>query len=230
MTQTVATQHIAAKDIEAIFGRLEAAYAGEVWHWMPDYVEGPMDVVAAAILVQHTNWRNAERGLESLRAAGALDPRTMLAMPEGALAELIRASGTPSIKARRLRALARTIENGGGLAAFLALPLDELRPRLLATHGVGAETADAIALYAAGRRVFVIDAYTTRLFHRLGLGPESGGYERWRAYFEHALPDADAAAFQRYHAWIVLHAKARCRVRPACDGCPLTGLCPRIGV
>jgi endonuclease-3 related protein len=101
-----------------------------------------------------------------------------------------------------------------------------MRPLLLTTHGVGPETADAIALYAAGHRAFVIDAYTRRLFRRLGLGPEGAdGYAAWQRYFEDGLTDDDAAAFQRYHGYIVLHCKARCRVTPACAACPLRGGC-----
>ncbi len=130
------------------------------------------------------------------------------------------------MKARRLRAVAETIERAGGIDVFLALPLEALRPLLLETHGIGAETADAIALYAAGHRAFVIDAYTRRLFGRLGLGPElRDGYAAWQRYFEDALPGADAAAFQRYHGYIVLHCKARCRATPLCGGCPLRGQC-----
>ncbi|MBI5289141.1 MAG: endonuclease [Chloroflexi bacterium] len=211
--------------ITVIFQRLGDAYEGDVWHWSPDYVRGSMDIIAGAILVQHTNWQNAERALESLRAAGALDPGAILALTDDALAGLIRVSGTPSVKARRLRSLAQTITDAGGLDAFLALPLEQLRPRLLATHGVGSETADAIALYAAGHRTFVIDAYTRRVFRRIGIAPDADAYEAWHAFFERALPDADATAFQQYHAWIVLHAKARCRTRPACDGCPLLDAC-----
>lgn len=197
---------------------------------MPDYVRGPADVIAGAVLVQHTNWRNAERALENLRDADALDPAAILAMDEEALAVLIRASGTPSIKARRLRALAQTIVDADGLDAFLGLPLERLRPLLLATHGIGPETADAIALYAAGRRTFVIDAYTRRVFRRIGVGPVCDRYEDWRSCFEAALPDASVEVFQRYHAWIVLHAKAVCRPLPLCGGCPLAAMCARIGL
>jgi endonuclease-3 related protein len=185
-----------------------------------------MDIIAGAILVQHTSWTNAERALDALRDAGALDAAVLASMHDDVLLPLIRVSGTPTIKARRLRAISATILDAGGLDALLALDAGELRERLLATHGVGPETADAIALYAANKRVFVIDAYTQRLFRRLGLGPQSTRYDAWRRYFEDALVGADAVTFQRYHAAIVLHGKARCRATPRCAGCPLLNVCP----
>jgi endonuclease-3 related protein len=186
-----------------------------------------MDIVAGAILVQHTTWTNAERALERLRDAGALDADTIATMPDERLAELVRVSGTPSVKARRLRALAESIIGAGGLEALFALPLRELRPRLLATHGVGHESADAILLYAAARPTFVIDAYTKRLFRRLGLAPAGEDYETWRAHFEEALPRDDAVSlYRRFHAYIVLHTKALCRPAPRCAVCPLLGACP----
>lgn len=204
---------------------LQDAYHNELWHWMPD-VARPVDVIAGAILVQHTTWTNAEHALESLRDAGALDTKTLASMPERAIATLVRVAGTPTVKAKRLHAIAETIERVGGIDAFLALPLEAMRPLLVATHGVGPETADAIALYAAGHRTFVIDAYTRRLSGRLGLGPDgAGGYTAWQRYFEDALADEDAAAFQRYHGYIVLHCKARCRPTPVCNGCPLRAEC-----
>jgi endonuclease-3 related protein len=204
---------------------LDATYGGEHWHWMPEVVRGPMDVIAGAILVQHTTWRTAERALESLRTAGALDVKALASMTEDEIAVLVRVAGTPSVKARRLRAMAMMIRDAGGLNAFLALPLDVMRPMLLATHGVGPETADAIALYAGGQRTFVVDAYTVRLFDRLGFGPAARTYDGWRRWFEDGLSTADGVLFQRYHAWIVLHSKERCRTRPICDGCPLLTQC-----
>jgi endonuclease-3 related protein len=205
---------------------LEAAYATQPWHWSPDHVHGPMDIIAGSILVQHTTWTNAERALERLRAACALDAPTILHMPDADLVELIRVSGTPQVKLRRLRAVAQTIEDAGGLEALFALADGELRARLLATHGIGPETADAIMLYGDGRRTFLIDAYTIRLFRRLGLGPDGGdAYAAWQRWFEDALPHADAAMFQRFHAHIVLHGKALCRVLPLCAACPFLADC-----
>jgi endonuclease-3 related protein len=211
--------------LREIYTRLDAAYGDQAWHWAPDYVAGPTDIIAGAILVQHTTWVNAARAVEALREADELDPASIIALPDERLIELIRVSGTPTVKAKRLRALAITIIDARGLDAFLALPLAEMRPLLLATHGVGPETADAIALYAAGHRTFVVDAYTRRLFGRLGIVPEGDAYEDWRAFFENALPGADATFFQCYHAWIVLHGKAICRPRPLCAACTLADVC-----
>ena len=44
-----------------------------------------------------------------------------------------------------------------------------LRRELLDVYGIGEETADSILLYAGGQPVFVIDAYTRRIFGRLEL-------------------------------------------------------------
>ncbi|HMC68538.1 MAG TPA: hypothetical protein VKJ07_05235, partial [Mycobacteriales bacterium] len=146
---------------------------------------------------------------------------------ERELASLVRVSGTPTIKARRLRALAATVERNGGLADWLSLPTAILRAELLATHGIGPETADAILLYAAGRRVFEVDTYTKRIFTRIGAGPgATASYDAWQRYFEDALGrDGDATMYQRYHGYIVLHGKHRCRTVPRCAGCPLLAVC-----
>jgi endonuclease-3 related protein len=216
----------AAAQIRAVLRSLERAYRDDVWHWMADRAR-PIDVIVGAILVQHTTWTNAERALEALRAAGALYAPTLASMPDAEVAALVRVSGTPSVKSRRLRAMAATVERAGGIAAFLALPLATMRPLLLATHGIGPETADAIALYAAGLRTFVIDAYTRRVFARLRLEPGGrAGYDAWQRFFEDALADHDAEAFQRYHGYIVLHAKTLCRATPRCAACPLLSRCP----
>ena len=96
---------------------------------------------------------------------------------------------------------------------------------MLALHGIGPETADSILLYALEKAVFVVDAYTRRIFSRLGLFDESLGYEAVRHYFEIRL-EPSVPLFQEFHALIVEHAKRHCRVTPQCNHCPLTGICP----
>jgi endonuclease-3 related protein len=114
---------------------------------------------------------------------------------------------------------------GGDLGSLLATPAIELRPLLLATHGIGPETADSIILYAAQQPVFVIDTYTRRTFFRLGLVPDSDTYDGWQRLFTRGLLP-DAQLFNEYHALIVRHGKDVCRKRPLCVRCPLVAICP----
>ncbi|MBI4571402.1 MAG: endonuclease [Chloroflexi bacterium] len=209
--------------LQAILARLDRAYDFPAWHWQahtpPDYV------CISAVLVQHTSWSNVERALARLAAADKLSLRAIDGLGEEELAALVRPAGTPSEKARRLLALAALAREQGGLERLLDLPAAELRERLLATRGIGPETADAVLLNAAGRAVFQVDAYARRLVRRLGLGPDSDGYETWQRWFESALPP-DAEAYRRWHGLIVLHGKQTCRPRPKCAECCLLDVCP----
>ncbi len=60
-------------------------------------------------------------------------------------------------------------------------PTRELRDKLLSVHGIGPETADSILLYAGNHPVFVVDAYTHRIFGRHGLVSAKPDYEAVRA-------------------------------------------------
>ena len=80
-------------------------------------------------------------------------------------------------------------------------------------------------LYAFERPVFVIDAYTRRLFARLGLFAGDEPYEQLRAAIERRLR-RDTDLYGEYHALIVHHSKLHCRVRPRCEGCVLARKCP----
>ncbi len=189
--------------------------------WWP--AEDPFEVAVSAVLTQNANWRNAERALQNLRKAGISSPRDILSAPRKELEALIRPSGFFRQKASRLYALSRAILVLGGLDALASMPLVESRRILLSIPGIGRETADSILLYALGRPVFVVDAYTRRLLDRLGIGAPRG-YEPLREYFESQLPRSPRL-FMEYHALIVAHGKARCRARPRCEGCPLAPYC-----
>jgi endonuclease-3 related protein len=211
---------LTAEELTAeVHRRLLRRYDVGVWHWRDD--TPPLAICLGAILVQHTAWTNVERALTNL---GARSLEEIAALPENELAALIRPAGTPLPKARRLRAFAALVLDHGGFAALFALPEDELRLRLLATHGIGPETADVILLYAARKPAVVHDAYTARLYHRLGAGPQRDSYAAWRAWLDTALPN-DAPYRRADHAAIVLHCKTTCRSRPHCEVCPLLDLC-----
>jgi endonuclease-3 related protein len=188
-------------------------------------------VCLGAILTQNTAWTNVEKALARVRASGRLSFEGLRALPLARLAALLRPSGTFRLKARRVRAFLSFIElrYGGRVELLSGEDPGTLRRRLLEVDGIGPETADSIGLYAGGHPVFVVDAYTRRIFSRLGfiLGDEP--YEDVQASFHRNLP-RDPALFSDYHAQIVRLAKEYCRPRPLCPACPLERVCPRRGL
>ena len=206
-----------------IHQRLVAHYDIEAWHWNAE--TPPLEICLGAILVQHTAWANVEKALANLRTASALSFAALASLSEEELTALIRPAGMPLTKARRLKAFLGLARDEGGLDEFLGKPAHVLRLLLLATYGIGPETADAILLYAAGAPVIVHDAYTARLMRRLGLGPERHNYAAWRDWLDERLP-AGLGLRRANHAAIVLHCKKTCRVRPKCGVCPLLAVCP----
>ena len=204
--------------LQSLYRRLFDHYGPQ--HWWP--ADSPFEVMVGAVLTQNTAWTNVERAIHSLRQADLLDPAAMAELAPVQLAELIRPSGYFNVKARRLHALCEWLLNEPDA---YEMETESLRERLLAIHGIGPETADDILLYAYERPVFVIDAYTRRLFSRLALLDGDQSYEVLRAAFEQALPK-QVALFNEYHALIDHHAKLVCRPKPRCGECFLKQACP----
>lgn len=205
-----------------IYRLLHAAHGPQGW-WP---ARTAFEVCLGAILVQNTSWPNAERALSALRRRGLLTFQALRRLSPARLAPVIRSSGTFNVKARRVAAFVAFLgrEYGGQVARMRRADPERLREQLLAVPGIGPETADSIALYAAGHATFVVDAYTRRIFGRLGLLAGGESYHDVRALFLDALP-ADAALFNDYHAQLVALAKQACRARPRCERCPLRSCC-----
>lgn len=209
--------------LREVYRRLHEAYGSQ--HWWPG--ETPFEVCIGAILTQAASWANVEKGLANLKNAGVFSAKALRETPNEVLARLLYPCGYYNTKARKVKAFVEHlgVRYADDLAAFLARPPEALRGELLGIHGIGEETADDIVLYAAGQPSFVVDAYTRRIFSRLGMADETWPYGRLRALFMDALP-RDTALFNEYHALIVRHGKERCRKRePLCGGCALVTLC-----
>ncbi|MEW6353816.1 MAG: endonuclease [Pseudomonadota bacterium] len=196
-------------------------------YWWPG--ETPFEVMVGAVLTQNTAWSNVERAIANLKQADALSAQAIINAAPRRLAHWLKPSGYFNVKARRLRNFCRWYAEQGGFEALARLETSALRHALLGVNGVGPETADDILLYAFARPVFVIDAYTRRLFTRLGLIEGAEGYEALRARFENALTikgKRRLKLFNEYHALIVKHGKDVCRARPLCARCCLARHCP----
>lgn len=224
----------------------------EVWgpqDWWPAHTR--FEVILGAFLTQNTAWVNVERALRRLRESGLLNAEGIRRTPTAKLARLIRSSGYFRQKAKRLKTFVEYLDcrYQGLLDRMFAQPTDQLRRELLELNGVGPETADSILLYAGGHPVFVVDAYTRRIFERHGLGTPKTSYDEIRLLVEQALANTPvpaatvprhplpgrrrhklllrrassaARAFDEFHALLVQTAKHHClKAAARCEGCPL---------
>jgi len=178
------------------------------------------EIVLGAILTQNTSWNNVGKVLDILIANKYLDPKTIINCKLPKLANMIRTSGYYNQKARKLKHVSQLFFNH----KWLKNGTVPSRTLLLATWGIGPETADSILLYAFGQPEFVIDAYTKRLLLRFKLIKQDYNYNIIQDLFYSSLA-RDYKIFNEYHALIVKHAKVHCRKAPLCQDCPLMDLC-----
>ena len=205
--------------VRAFFPAMLEAYGPQGW-WP---AETPLEVVLGAILTQNTAWTNVERAIANLKREGLLDVAALAAVNIDRLAEVIKPAGYFNIKAKRLKNFIRLLVDqfDGRLEALFELSTGSLREAVLGVTGIGPETADSIVLYAAGRPVFVVDAYTARILHRHGMLEYDATYEDIQSLMQGPLAD-DAEVFKEYHALLVEVGKRKCKKRaPECAGCPL---------
>lgn len=149
-------------------------------------------------------------------------PAKMAAAPLADLEKLIRSTGFYKSKALSLKEASKAItENFDGK---VPRSMDELRT----LRGVARKTANVVLGSAFGIAAgVVVDTHVKRLAFRLGLTRETDPGkvetvlmkmvpEKYWIWFAHAL---------------VLHGRAVCGARkPLCEKCPLSALCPKLGV
>jgi len=201
-----------------IYNRLYRHFGPQNW-WPAD---GPFEVVIGAILTQNTAWPNVERAIANLKRHNLLTPERLYRLDIKKLARLIRPSGYYNIKAGRIKAFLDFLfgKYNGSLKKLFSKKSAQLRKELLGVCGIGPETADSIMLYAADKPVFVVDAYTKRIFSRRGMVRKDAVYADIQKFFTDNLPRS-RRLFNEYHALIVGLGKSVCRTKPRCDICPI---------
>ncbi|MDF1526335.1 MAG: endonuclease III domain-containing protein [bacterium] len=206
-----------------IYTRLQEEYGPQSW-WPADT---PFEVMLGAILTQNTSWTNVEKAMANLREVCELTPEGILSLTPDRLEEAIRSTGYFRQKSARLRSFCQFLMDRypGDLSCMRECDTGELRAELLSLNGIGPETADSILLYALQGPVFVVDAYTIRLFSRLGLCTEKAKYHEVQSLFMDNI-EHDVQMFNEYHALIVLHCKLMCKTKvPLCIECSLRDFC-----
>ena len=196
----------------------------------PEYSDGPknekqqLEVIFGAILAQSTSWKNVEKAVINLNKNNLIDINKILMINNEKLAEIIKSSGYHNQKAKKLKNFCGflTKSYGGSIKNFFENDIPKLRDELLSVNGIGPETADSIMLYAAKKPIFVVDAYTKRVFNRIGFKESS--YDELQDLFHKSLPNNERL-FNEYHALIVELGKNTCKKAPLCEECPVNRHC-----
>ncbi len=183
-------------------------------HWWPSETENKrFETIIGTILTQNTSWKNVAKAINNLRKNDLIAVDKIININISKLKKLIRPAGYYNQKAERLKLIAKFFKKNKNIT----------REKLLKIKGVGPETADSILLYAEKKPYFVIDAYTKRIFKRLGI-TNKDSYNELQNLFTKNLKK-DTKLFNEYHALIVNLGKNICRKMPLCNECPLNNIC-----
>jgi len=198
--------------INRIIGLLTDHF-GEI-PWWPGHTD---EVMLGAILTQQTRWENVERALIRLRRKGICSLEAIFAADLQEIEEAIRCTGFYRVKARRLKSLAaHVMERYGGTKGMADISTGQLRNGLLEVPGIGEETADSILCYGLSRTSFVIDAYTERIVHCMGVEERRGNL---KGIFQEVLP-GNNFSYRQAHAHMVEYGKEFCG-KKRCSECIL---------
>lgn len=188
--------------------------------WWP--AASDFQMLISAILVQRTNWKNVEQALANL--GEDITAEELIKMEEAVLAEKIRPSGFYRMKAKKIKAWLHWFQSYNfQVEEVQKVDQAVLRKELLAIHGIGEETADAMMLYAFDKPGFIADNYAMRLFYRIGYHLPKA-YHAFKTEVESLFPH-DLTMHQEFHALIVEHGKQYCKKTPLCEACPLLSFC-----
>ena len=187
--------------------------------------DDPLDELIFIILSQMTTGPSYERVFDRLKAAMP-DWQILTETSVSDLTLLIADAGLSGQRALRLKQIAvRLVHDFGEVSlAELANSNDEtVQQYLTSLPGVGVKTAKCVMMYSLGRQVLPVDTHTARVATRLGLVPTGSA-----ATIDRDLSVVVPPALRfDFHVNAVAHGRAVCRaVRPRCDDCVLSSLCP----
>jgi endonuclease III len=210
-------------DIDRFMEIIQAHYPG----WQPPIVTfistrgaTPFEVLVSTLLSLRTKDEVTAEAARRLFAR-ARTPQKILELGEAEISRLIYPVGFYPTKAKRLLQISRIIldEHGGSVPD----DLDEL----LKLPGVGRKTANLVLVEGFKKEAICVDTHVHRISNRLG-------YVRTRTpeQTEFALRSKlPRKHWTRYNELLVAFGQVICRpLSPFCSKCPVSFLCPRIGV
>jgi endonuclease-3 len=179
--------------------------------------DGPFQLLAATILSAQCTDARVNLVTPALFRRWP-DPASLARAPQGEVEAVVRSTGFFRNKARSLRGMAAAlVERHGG-----AVPRS--MEELVALPGVARKTANVVLGTAFGIAAgVVVDTHVGRIARRLGLTREIDPV-RVERDLQALLPREEWIAFAHRS---IHHGRRVCRaLRPSCDACPLSDLCP----
>jgi endonuclease III len=204
-----------------VLRRLQDFYGQPIWRKPLQ----PVDELVSTILSQNTNDINRDRAFESLRRQFPSWEAVRDAEP-GAVVAAIRPAGLANQKGPRIQQVLQEITNERGaleLDFLKDMPLEGARAWLKKFKGVGPKTAAIVLLFSLGRPAFPVDTHIYRVTGRIGLHPEKMAVEEAHVHLEKLFPPE---TYYTAHLNIIRLGREICTARrPACERCPLRGIC-----
>ena len=191
--------------------------------WRPH--REPLAELILTILSQHTSDVNSGRAFEELRRAFPTWEAVRDA-PTAAVAAAIRSGGLAEVKAPRIQAILRRIEEERGsfdLGFLRQMPLAEAKDWLRSLPGVGPKTAACVLLFSLGKPAMPVDTHVLRVASRLGLIGPRVGPEEAESILESIVPPEHIYDF---HLNLIAHGRRVCKAqRPRHEVCGLRDWC-----
>lgn len=210
-------------DIDRFVGVLTAACAqwrAPVVTFIANRGGTPFEVLVSTLLSLRTKDEVTSRAAARLFAR-ARTPEQVLTLGEQEVARLIYPVGFYPTKARRLIQISRILldDHHGkvpdNLEGLLALP------------GVGRKTANLVLVEGYAQEAICVDTHVHRISNRIGY-VRTRTPEQTEMALRRKLPRRH---WVRYNELLVAFGQVICRpVSPFCSRCPVSDMCPRVGV
>jgi endonuclease III len=178
------------------------------------------------VLSQNTSDVNSRRAFDALRRRFLSWDALARARPAD-VADAIRSGGLANIKAPRILAILREIEDRQGAfdLEWMREATDrEVETYLLSLPGVGPKTAACVLAFSLGRPALPVDTHVHRVAGRLGLLPPRTTASAAHGLLAQIVPPGLRVTM---HVGLIRLGREICRPgRPICRACPLNDVCP----
>lgn len=136
--------------------------------WWP--AESKEEIIIGAIMIQNTNWQNADKAVANFRQQTGFDPEKILQLKETELQKLVQPAGFYKNKSKAVKSVFTWLSKYNFDYPKITNHFgSDLKNELLKLHGVGDETADVFLTYIFNIPTFISDKYSRILFGQLGI-------------------------------------------------------------